>query len=511
MRTGTWKTLWLSKRECAVLLAYLGTVLLALSRYEPWEDEGRAWMIVRSFGLWDMLVHILRYEDHPALWYLILYLPVHLHIPFVGINGISIAIGFLGVWMLLRYAPFPFWLRAMLPFGFWLGYQYSVVARDYVLFPVLGFTAAHLFRRATPQPVWMAIILGLLANSSVYGTLAGTGLALAYGWKVLEKRGTGDWSPQLARQATYAIAIFVCSLLFVTLCLWPPKDLHSPLSPAVRKSLSRVMPVRYDLQPANSGENLHSGRSLQDDLPPGARVRTRLQIVFDYPVAGFWGLSVAIEGTVIFLLIRRRLSVLLLPFVFLSGFMATIYSRLCHTGMVWVMLIVLVWIAWDHTSTFRWRSLQGATSLLLAMASIVQISWTIKAIHYEMGHMTYPAEATAKYLKTLPRSITVDGNGYAFMLLPYFDHNLFTAYNVARYEHHGLYPANETMEQMVAYAPDVIVLRKAVPGQPNGDEEMQLETSGYRQTHEFCGISYFPNRTLFPLCLLTYERKVPTR
>ena len=66
----------------APVYAFLGLFAISLAvmkfKHEMYLDEGQAWLITRdSAGLFD-LVHHLRYEGHPAFWYLVLYLPAHI-------------------------------------------------------------------------------------------------------------------------------------------------------------------------------------------------------------------------------------------------------------------------------------------------------------------------------------------------------------------------------------------------------------------------------------------------
>ena len=104
------------------------------------------------------------------------------------------AIAAAGIYVLLRLSPFPFYLRAILPFSFFLAYQYSVVARSYTLFPLLCFLVAHAYRQAKPRPVLLAIYLALLANVSIHGTMVACLVAPIYAWCHL-RRGCRRLSP----------------------------------------------------------------------------------------------------------------------------------------------------------------------------------------------------------------------------------------------------------------------------------------------------------------------------
>jgi hypothetical protein len=86
--------------------------------HEPWNDEAQAWLLSRDLSLPQLLLHNLRYESHPALWYLILWIPTHLHLPYFIFCWISAVIAAAGIYVLLRLSPFPFYLRAVLPSPF---------------------------------------------------------------------------------------------------------------------------------------------------------------------------------------------------------------------------------------------------------------------------------------------------------------------------------------------------------------------------------------------------------
>src|ERR1700737_4773169 len=54
-------------------LAALAIAGFALARHAMWFDELQAWNIARASGSLPDLFHHLRYEGHPAAWYLGLY------------------------------------------------------------------------------------------------------------------------------------------------------------------------------------------------------------------------------------------------------------------------------------------------------------------------------------------------------------------------------------------------------------------------------------------------------
>lgn len=128
--------------QLAVLVGYAALIAVAIPFHEPWADEAQAWLLARDQGFWHMLFHAIRYEGSPGLWHSFLWVLARMHVGYIGMRWITGLVALAGVYVLLRWSPFPLILKALLPFGFWLAYQDAVVARSYVLFAILAFPAA---------------------------------------------------------------------------------------------------------------------------------------------------------------------------------------------------------------------------------------------------------------------------------------------------------------------------------------------------------------------------------
>ncbi len=520
-------TLWLGRKDFAVLVAYFVMVCVAVWFYQPWEDEGRAWMIARSFNLYPLVFRILRYEGHPALWYLLLWGPAHLHLPFTCINWISVAFGSAGIYILLRFAPFPFYLRALLPFSFFLAYQYSVVARSYVLFPLLGFLVAHLYRQAPGKPVRMASVLALLANVSIHGTLVALGFAALYAGKLIR-----EWQSNPVafsrREVFLGAGLFAGSILFVALCLWPTADLVPPLSPTLTRIIHRLAlpkPASSISPPGRtspvSGVSLRISAPLQkvvlDPLTPLAAFvpeadrpasgltqrMVRLPHALSYAFASFHPLAFLYEALLLAYLYRTGKLTLLLPAALLLTFLVFVSASEWHFGLLWVTLLMTLWAAWDSSVEPRGLRLQNAVAGLLAGLCVLQLPWTFGAIQYEIHHATYPAHAAADYLKTLPPGKRLAGLGDAFTVQPYFLQNVLLEDIRPPSIPAGGSLSHAQFSAVFAVQPDVILADNQNISVGNIS---LLRAAGYQETHAFCGAPYLPNRPIRPLCLLVLER-----
>src|SRR4051812_16341459 len=134
-----------------------------IAHHEPWADEAQSWLLARDSNLFELWTKLLCYEGSPGLWHTLLYFCIRLGVPYAGINIVSGVAGFAAVYILLRYAPFPLSVRLLLPFTFFLSYQYAVIARNYVLAPALLFSCAVIYKDGVRRSGIMTVLLCCLA------------------------------------------------------------------------------------------------------------------------------------------------------------------------------------------------------------------------------------------------------------------------------------------------------------------------------------------------------------
>jgi hypothetical protein len=144
-----------------------------------WRDEIQAWLIVRdSHGLADLL-HNLRYEGHPALWYLLL-------MPFTAFGRqpylMQLAQGIVAtatLAIIVWRGPFSRIELLLLPFGYFLLFEYGLKSRSYTLGNLLLFAFCATWGRRREHPILLAVILALLANVHAYFALVACAAVVA--------------------------------------------------------------------------------------------------------------------------------------------------------------------------------------------------------------------------------------------------------------------------------------------------------------------------------------------
>lgn len=221
------------------------------------------------------------------------------------------------------------------------------------------------------------------------------------------------------------------------------------------------------------------------------RIGPLLSFILVYPIASYHPLALLFEGATVVYLYRSGNLRLLIPFVLLVFFFLFVYESVWHLFMLWITLLLIFWISWDNPKVPATSNFHKAVALLLFVVGLLQVAWTVAAIRYERKQATYPARATADYLKTLPSSEQIAGVGFADTVRPYFLNSILNA---------GY--AKKDVSNVLVGHPDIIL----VDHNRSAEDSRLLLQSGYRQTHTFCGAPYFPNLPLVPVCLTTYER-----
>ena len=152
---------------------------LTAFNHEMWRDEIQAWLLARdSASFFELFAH-LKYEGHPGLWHLCLMplsritaSPVIMQVFHLFIAGVT-------VYLFVRYAPFNWLQKFLFCFGYFVLYEYAVIARNYALGLLLLILFCVLFRERYKRPLWIGGILFLLAHTSVHALIVTIAISFA--------------------------------------------------------------------------------------------------------------------------------------------------------------------------------------------------------------------------------------------------------------------------------------------------------------------------------------------
>ena len=391
----SFRELWNRHWVLTVWLIYAILLLTVAFHHEPWADEAQAWLMVRDLSLPDLLFHHLRFEGHPSVWYLALYLPVKLGLPYRFIFLIPCAIAMMGVWIFLRHSPFPFYLKILFPFTYFVFYQYGLIARNYVLLPLCLFWVAVVFRNRHDKPFLFILALIVLANTTLHGTIMAIAVAAFAGYRVLFS--DTRISPEQRTRMAAALVIFLVTLLLLWLQLKWPQGLVYTVGTV--------------------------------DKDPVA--------IMNYSLVAIGILSLPIWGLILVYLARRQ--VLLLYVIGLTGLLIlmSMVFKVWHEGVLFLFLVFVLWLAMDqtedHDNPEPWaeRFLRISVMVGVGLMFCVHIIWNVQASRFDLSASYSGSGECARYLKESGLAeqplFMVGFNGIG--VLPYFDRNIFVNHN----------------------------------------------------------------------------------
>jgi hypothetical protein len=206
----------------AVTLAFAVLGGIGLARHEMWRDEMQAWLIPAGSASPGELIHNLRYEGHPALWHILLWVVSRVTARPEAMQVLHLAISAAAVFLFARNAPFSRPVRALAVFGYFPLYEYTVISRNYGLGMLFLFAACALFPARRRSYLPLAGALALLANSNPYAWL----LALAFaGTLVLEPLWDREIRSRLRpADAVLSLLLFGAAAAMAAAQMIPPPD-----------------------------------------------------------------------------------------------------------------------------------------------------------------------------------------------------------------------------------------------------------------------------------------------
>jgi hypothetical protein len=471
---------WEKIGNASVLLLYSGVVLFTVGYHEKWADEAQAWLMARDLDLKTIWFHELRYEGSPGLWHTILWIAQHwFHLPYAALGYIGVAFAIAGTAVLIYKSPFPWFIRWPLAFTYVMVYQYAVIARPYTILPLLCFLVA-IFFKDVEHPLRMTVVLVLLANLSLHGTLLAGCFGLLYLLQAIKAWPSLD--EKLRNLYFICAAAMVATFLLVFIVVKPTPDIEEF---AVKKEFARL------------SEQVRQQMKLATPWTKFTTITSGAFLDYFWLSVGFVLLSAA------WFTQRKRFLVFALPVGAMLGFYAAIHGAAHHHGTAFIAAITAFWIGWPRdaeasvSSSAQWTKLSGI-ALLLCLC-VVNIWDAAVAIEREYLYPYSGAEDAANYL----RSVGAD-KGPMFGLLfgvvavqACFDHKIF-ANLPSEYFHHGVPLTGTTLDvdQLQSIQPEYVIAYSQEPQMMMDTGLPQLTTRGYELVH-FSDGYYMYKRAVF--------------
>lgn len=367
-----------------ILILFVTLAFIVGVRHEPWLDEAQAWLIARDTSLYSLFFKYLHAEGHPALWYLILKFVQFLGMPYKYLFILPIIFSSIGVYIFVFRSKFPWYIKCLFPFTFFVFYQYTIVARSYCLiFPLIALLATIWKDRY--DKIWIfTLILILLINCEIYTYLLAGSI---YSYCLLET--FIDFRKGIKKEKKVYISFIILFLSFLVTLLY-------------------VFPTSSTQFPAQLKSYL-----ISDSFFTPFYINEIVKAIISLLIIGYIILFIYQSD------MKRFLVFILMMFPIII-FMNFIYAKPWHYGIITEVMLFIFWIEGFEN--------KKSVKIFLIAFCIVQLSLcslTSKDDYYEVFS---PAEEVAEFLKEYDyNNLNVVCNNFrAVAINSYFDNNIFS-------------------------------------------------------------------------------------
>lgn len=491
------------KCDVITLIIYLLGVCTISFFHEPWFDEAQAWAIARSGSLKEILFEIPHYEGHPPLWDLILLPFAKLGAPYeLSLAIVNIFFMTLAVAVLLFKSPFPKLIRCLLPFNFFLFYQYGVISRPYCIFVLAIFLAAVCYKNRNEHPLKYLLCLALMCAVHSYGIMIAGGLCIVWLIEIfIEYKKSGKLAGILKDRRCWLMFCLLVFALLVMAAIVPDENVY------LGGKMSSETEKKFDFSCINI---LFCFVIFSDSIITSffnyAGVPS--EIASQIPVIVVSILLVALFVTITYR--NKKLLTFLLPYGVLSIFGSFVYISPHHIGVITAFVIFVLWIIVDENgkvllpeymnkiSAKIGKKLKVILKAIAFLPLLIPIAWSCTSSYFDIRYPYWFDEA-ADFIKeyhlddykiigywqqVLNGEIDDDAfwnvdeadymwhdypnlQGISVALNPYFDKNIFCYFNIDKHDKtFQYYRANTQKEAEEEFSkwreqgePDVVIER----------------------------------------------------
>lgn len=314
--------------NASMLIFWLAAVLFLTFHHVMWRDEVRALNIALQGDNMIEMLQRLRGEGHPAIWYLLLRGAYDVFGRVEVLPAVSLLVAFVSVVLLIFRSPFPRLVVLALVFSHLMIFEYSIVARNYGISVLILLLIAELYPRWRNNGVVIGLLLLLLANTNVIGTLM-TGAFLLFWFVDLLTEDGIPWTSKLGvfvvNAAIAAVGVLACALTILPTYNDAAVLDWSGTSPLLEAVKTILLPGRSSL-----------GAMMGDfDIRPHRYI---ISAALFLSVVGLW---------------PRRAAALAALFAIVASALFLALAAMGserHAGVLFFFIVTLYWIAWKDVA-----------------------------------------------------------------------------------------------------------------------------------------------------------------
>lgn len=196
-------------------------ILIGILNHEMWRDEFEPWLIAKNSNSILDLFQNKRYEGHPSLWYITLFLVTRLSDYPIAMQLLHFILAASAMYIFIRFSPFSTFHKALFCFSYYLVYEYSIISRGYCLGILFLFLFCALYSIQKKRNYLLLFgVLSLLANTNAFCWILSICLTLILLIEIVTLQ-----KDKITLKVLFGIAIFIFAVLFSVMDMIPPSDL----------------------------------------------------------------------------------------------------------------------------------------------------------------------------------------------------------------------------------------------------------------------------------------------
>lgn len=199
-------------------LLYFFVGYLGICHHELWLDEAHHWLLARDSQSVAELLANTKDEGHPILWNFLLFLLTRFTPNPFAMQLLHLLIATAAMVIFLRKAPFSWWFKLLFLFGYFMIFEYALIARNYMLGVLFLFLAcADLAARDKKFP-WICVWLTLAANVHLMFAVIAFALFLTIALEQLQRQSASR------NHLAIGVAVFVVGLVVAAVQIVPSAE-----------------------------------------------------------------------------------------------------------------------------------------------------------------------------------------------------------------------------------------------------------------------------------------------
>ena len=366
--------------------------IIMVFHHEPWRDEAQSWLIARDSPNISALANELHYEGLPGLWIYPLYFLNKINAPYISFLFFNFLIILFSVIIFIKYAPFPKIAKGLFIFGYFMIYEYNIIARHYSLTILFLFAIAAFYKNRLKNPVVYGALLILLGTANIHSFVFATLLLLFYLYELMINK-------QIFQKKFYMFyLVVIIGFALIFLSLTPAKDISLTLSK-----------INFSM------DSEHIGRI------PGSFLGAFFPL--SQPKIEFWNSKLiymfskytAVIGFLLFLIsllfFVKKIRIMIYYLIFTSGLLGIAFFKLTggyrHNGLIYISFIFFLWISKEYEPDKQRKLLEKIPNFILKeknlniifmMLLVIQLISSAIPLYYDYNYDFSSGKSAANFL-----------------------------------------------------------------------------------------------------------------